>query len=72
MKTDMQLHAGIVVACNVIQNIPGISLRVRQNVVRRYHKCTDVGDSFKNCCEMPSVSTMLLTVAVKNVNIHCM
>ena len=32
-----------VAACDIIQNIPGIFVRVRQNLVRRCHACIEVG-----------------------------
>ena len=34
VETDMELVAGIVAACDIIRNIPGIFGRVRQNLLR--------------------------------------
>ena len=39
----MELVARIVAACD-IQNIPGLFVRVRQNLVRRCHARIEVGD----------------------------
>ena len=41
-EVDMELVARIVVVCDVIQNKPGIFVRVRQNLVRRCHFCIEV------------------------------
>ena len=43
VETDMELVARIVAACDIIQIIPGIFVRVRQNLVRRCHACIEVG-----------------------------
>ena len=37
VETNMELVGRIVAACNVIQDTPGIFVRVQQNLVRRYH-----------------------------------
>ena len=58
----------------VIQNTPGISLKVRQNLVRRCYACSEVGGRqfeqllqdakwYDNC-----VNVLYLQVTVTNVN----
>ena len=44
METDIELVARIEAACDVIQNTPGIFVRVRQILVRRCHACIEVGN----------------------------
>jgi len=41
--TEQDLAAGILAACGSIQNTPGVFERVRQNVVRHYNACNEVG-----------------------------
>ena len=43
VETNMELVARIVAAYDVIQNTPGILVRVRQNLVRRCYACIEVG-----------------------------
>ena len=43
-ETDMELVARIVASCDIIKNLPGTFVRARQNLVRRYHACIEVGD----------------------------
>ena len=45
VETDMEIVARIVglTACNFIQNTTEIFVKVRQNLVRRYHACIEVG-----------------------------
>ena len=45
VETHIELISRIVAACDVIENTPGIFVRVRQNLVRRCHACIEVGDS---------------------------
>ena len=43
VETDMKLVVRIAAACDIIQNTPGIFVRVRQNLVRRSRACIEVG-----------------------------
>ena len=43
VETDMELVTRIVAIYDIIQNTSGIFVRVRQNLVRRCHFCTEVG-----------------------------
>ena len=48
VETDMELVASIVAAYDIIQNTS-----VRQNLVRRYDVCIEVGGvNLSNCCKM--------------------
>ena len=43
VETVMELVTRIVAAYDIIQNISGVFVRVRQNLVRRSHFCIEVG-----------------------------
>ena len=43
VKTAIELLIRIVAAYDIIQNTPGIFVRVQQNLVRRCHACIEVG-----------------------------
>ena len=43
VELDMDLVARIAAACDIIQNTPGIFIRVRQNLLRRCYACIEVG-----------------------------
>ena len=43
VQTEMELISRIVAACDVIQNTPGLFISVRQNLVRRWHSCIEIG-----------------------------
>ena len=42
VEKDMELVTRIVPAYDIIQNTSGIFVRVRQNLVRRFHFCIEV------------------------------
>ena len=53
VETDIELVARIVAACDIIENMPAIFVRVQQNLVRRCHACIKVGGrQFEHCCKM--------------------
>ena len=43
VETGIELVARIIAAYDIIQNTSGIFVRVRQNLVRQYHVCNEVG-----------------------------
>ena len=74
VETGIELVARIIAAYDIIQNTPGIFIRVQQKLLRRCHVCIEVGGRqfeqllqeakwYVNC-----VNVLYLQVTVSNVN----
>ena len=65
---DIELVARIVPAYDIIQNISGIFVRVRQDLVCRCHVCIEVGGRQDAKWYVNCVNVLYLQVTVTNVN----